>query len=344
MTTFPSSSRLSTRASRCRTTSWSASLQTRPAIVCLPVTPSSDALASVQIRPGTAADTRACHDLLWASIVDFGAHNGTPLAGSADDWWRNSEPVHRYLSDHNAEWWVAEVPSSRVIIGYARAIQREGLFELTEFFVRPGHQSAGVGRSLIERAFPIGRGEIRCIIATRDVRALGRYYRAGTVARFPILTLAGTPVGHGAGQSGDDLKAIRLEITDRGDAADIERAVVGFARDEAEFRWLLSTREAYIYRRGDRAIGLAVVGRDGAGPVAVLDPQHLPEILLHVEARAAALDVARLEIQVPSINEVAVRHLLARGFAIDPWINYLMSDRPFGRFDRYVGFSSAIIL
>jgi hypothetical protein len=47
---------------------------------------------------------------------------------------------------------------------------------------------------------------------------------------------------------------------------------------------------------------------------------------------------------VPSVNEVAVRHLLGRGFQIDPWINLLMSDRPFGQFDRFIGYGPPIFL
>jgi GNAT superfamily N-acetyltransferase len=53
---------------------------------------------------------------------------------------------------------------------------------LTEFFVLPDHQSRGIGRALIERAFPAGRGNVRSIIATSDVRAQARYYAAGAVA------------------------------------------------------------------------------------------------------------------------------------------------------------------
>jgi hypothetical protein len=41
---------------------------------------------------------------------------------------------------------------------------------------------------------------------------------------------------------------------------------------------------------------------------------------------------------------MAIRHLLGRGFHIDPWINVLMSNRPFGRFDRFIGFSPPIFL
>ncbi len=71
--------------------------------------------------------------------------------------------------------------------------------------------SRGVGRALIERAFPVGRGDVRSIIATTDVRALTRYYGADTAVRFPILTLVGAPETAGiAGPS--DVRSYRRRI------------------------------------------------------------------------------------------------------------------------------------
>jgi hypothetical protein len=63
-----------------------------------------------------------------------------------------------------------------------------------------------------------------------------------------------------------------------------------------------------------------------------------------VEARAHALGVKTLELQVPGPNAVAVRHLMGRGFRLDPWVNVLMSSRPFGQFDRFIGFGPPLFL
>jgi GNAT superfamily N-acetyltransferase len=281
---------------------------------------------------------------MWSSVTDFGARNGTPLQGTAAEWWASGEPLQRHLAARAAEWWVAEDPESGALLGYARSIARDGLFELTEFFVMPTRQSKGLGSALIVRAFPIGRGEVRSIIATTDTRALVRYYRAGTVARFPILTLEGAPdEADIAGDltprpldadSKDDLSAIR----------EIERSVLGYARDEDEIRWLLSDREGHLYGRAGTVIGFAFVGRGGSGPIAALEPADLPDILLHVEERALAVGLERLDLQVPAPNEVATRHLLDRGFSLDPWVNLLMSDRPFGRFDRVLTFGPPVFL
>src|SRR6266536_633671 len=52
--------------------------------------------------------------------------------------------------------------------------------------------------------------------------------------------------------------------------------------------------------------------------IAALDPADLPDILLHVEGRACALGPERLDLQLLAPNEVATRHLLGRGFRLDP--------------------------
>lgn len=294
------------------------------------------------IRRATPEDSRACQNLLWEAATDLGMRQGTPLTGTADEWWAGSEPLFRFLGEHAAEWWVAEGTEAGELIGYARSIQRGGLFELTELFVKPSAQSRGVGRALLERAFPAGRGDVRSIIATTDVRAQSRYYAAGTAARFAFYTLAREPT---PAEPATTLEPMRIKArADTSAIIEIERAVLGYPRGDAEVQWLTELREGWLYRRDGRAIGFAFVGTRGSGPVATLDPADQPDILLHVEGRAHALGAEKLELEVPSTNEVAVRHLLGRGFRIDPWFNLLMSDKPFGQFDRYIGFGPPIFL
>lgn len=303
---------------------------------------SANGNSTVAIRRGTPDDAEACHRLLWESATDFGARRGTPLAGSADDWWRSSEPLHRYMASHAAEWWVAEAPQSNELIGFARSIRRGAMVELTEFFVRPSQQSRGVGRALLERTFPTGGSELRSIIATTDVRALARYYAVDTVARFPMFTMGAEPIPT---EEQSSLTSVEAE-NDSAVAvvAAIESAVLGFSRGDSDIAWLLEQRECHLYKSDGTVVGFAFVGPAGAGPIAALEPSHLPDMLLHVESRAVAVGLETLELEVPAVNDVAVNHLLGRGFRIDPWINLLMSNHPFGQFDRFIGFSPPIFL
>jgi hypothetical protein len=91
-------------------------------------------------------------------------------------------------------------------------------------------------------------------------------------------------------------------------------------------------------------IGFSFLGRDGAGPMAALEPSDQPAILLHVEALARTIGLERLELQVPAPNAIAIRHLMGRRYRFDSWINFLMSDRPFGQFDRFIPFGPPLFL
>jgi GNAT superfamily N-acetyltransferase len=285
----------------------------------------------------------ACHTVLWHAITDLARRRNLPLEGTADQWWVNFEAEFTYLSRTAAEWWVAEDSATGLIVGYARSIERGGLLELTEFFVHPSQQARGLGRAMLSRAFPTGRGQVRSIIATTDVRALGCYYTADTAARFPMLTLTGAPA---EAEILGDLEIVRLDPmfpSSLDDVGTIERAVLGYGRSLTELRWILERREGYMYRRDGQAVGFAFVGKEGAGPIAALHADDLAAELLHVESRAHALGVERLSFQVPGVNAVAVCHLMGRGFRIEEWVNLLMSNRAFGQFDRFIAFSPTFL-
>ena len=47
---------------------------------------------------------------------------------------------------------------------------------------------------------------------------------------------------------------------------------------------------------------------------------------------------------MPAPNVIAIRHLLGRRFHLDPFVTYLMANRPFGQFDRYLGFTPPFVL
>ncbi len=274
-----------------------------------------------------------------AAVEDLFRRQGNRWSLDPEAFWTVLGPFLAHLAAHCAEWWVAEDPADGSLLGYARSVERGGLFELSEFFVRPDSQSAGLGTRLIERAFPRGRGEVRVIIATNDVRGLARYYGAGTVARFAMASLAGPPKRSAAG----DLEVVSATLDDIAELSAIEHAVVGYTRD-ADYPWLFAQREAYLYRRAGRAVAFAFFSETGQGPIAALQPVDQGAILLHLEGRAHALGMESISFEVPMHNEVAMRHLLARGFKIDAPLNLLMSSVPFGKFDRFISFAPAIVL
>ena len=300
----------------------------------------------VQVRQGTLGDNRACAAVLVAAINDLGRRNGSIDEASALDLdveWPRWRPFMDHVARTAAEFWVAEGPDGEPI-GYARSIDRDGVFELTEFFVRPGEQSQGVGRELLERAFPRGRGDLRLIIATTDIRALSRYLRADVVPRFPVVTFTG-PAREVALVDGLDVEPLDLD-RDMAAVHAVDDAVLGHRR-EVDHRWFAAEREGHRYLRDGRVVGYGYVGlpdRGGNGPFAVLDASDLPAVMSHAERRRHELGADEASFEVALHNRNAIDHLLGRGYRMDTFMTLVCSSEPFGRFEQYLFCAPGLIL
>ena len=287
---------------------------------------------NTSFRAATPHDSLACFELFIESVTDLGRRLGveTITGGSAavEVLW----PRRRALFDHMAatadHWWVAE--QQQRLAGYARSILRDGVRQLTEFFVRPGTQSAGVGRELLQRVFGEEDARARILLATPDTRALVRYLKAGMTAWFPVFHFHRKPRRL---TPDPELEAIRLTATPETmeQLAEIDREVLGFRRPE-EHRWLLTQRRGYWYRRNGRLLGYGYVG-SYSGPFAALEPGSLGPMLAHAESLAPP---EGLGVDVPLINRSALDYLLEAGYRMDPFVNYFMSRPALGTFDRYL--------
>ena len=98
--------------------------------------------------------------------------------------WLALQPWFDYVAMTNDQSWVA-CDDGRAI-GYARSTVRDGLQNLTEYFVLPSSQGQGVGGELLRRAFPNKGARRRSIHAANDMSAIVQYLRAGVYPRFPI--------------------------------------------------------------------------------------------------------------------------------------------------------------
>jgi GNAT superfamily N-acetyltransferase len=298
------------------------------------------------LRPGTAGDNRACFEVLRAAVNDLARRIGAEPFGEddPDGARRRFQPFSDHLTETAAEFWVAAATATGDVIGYGRSVERDGLFELAELFVRPDAQAAGIGRMLLERSFPPGRGNPRVIIATTDLRALSRYFRSGVVARAPIATFTGAAR---ATEPDTDLRIERVDQIPEVDAADaIDRAVLGHTRS-IDHKWFRTQRESYLYHRGDRIVGYGYVGLPdgaGSGPFAMLDPADLPAALMHAESRRAALGATEAAFDVGLDNRIAVPHLIERGYRMDQFLTLLLSSAPLGPLDGYVFTGPPLIL
>ncbi|MBL8055975.1 MAG: GNAT family N-acetyltransferase [Anaerolineales bacterium] len=291
----------------------------------------------ITYRPAGLADSRAVFEIFQRSILDLGQRlNVMAVTGGQDEavlagLWEERRSLYEHLARTAEHFWLAEADGQPV--GFARSIRRDGVRELTEFFVLPGQQSAGVGRELLERAFPAEGVRHRLINATTDQRAQARYLKAGVYPRFPVYYFARAP--EAAGGPGD------LEVEPLAAGAEalavlraIDGAVLGHTRD-ADHAWLLTDRAGFLYRRGGRPVGYGYVGFR-SGPFALLETRDFPAVLTQAETEAARQGHERFGVEVPMLNRAAVGHLLRRGFEFDAFFTLLMTDAPFGQFENYL--------
>ncbi|MGQ0604780.1 MAG: GNAT family N-acetyltransferase [Anaerolineales bacterium] len=288
-------------------------------------------------RPATHADSHACFNVFMTSILDFSARTGVMgVTGGADpnvlnELWGKRQSLFEHLAHTAHQFWVAENEGN--VIGYGRSILRDGVLELTEFFVLPGQQSAGVGRELLARAMPSANGaRHRVVIATTDTRAQARYLKAGVLPRFPVYNFSRQPEVVPL-ETELHFEPMAADETTLGVLRNIDRAVLGHTRDE-DHRWLMQDRRGLIYRRDGEVVGYGYEARR-CGPFALLDERDFPAVLAHFEREAAARG-EDFSLEVPMVNRVAVEYLLARGCQIDPFIALFMCDTPFGRFENYL--------
>jgi GNAT superfamily N-acetyltransferase len=294
-------------------------------------------MTGITLRPGTIDDSYDVFTLFEETLADLSRRLGVREQTSWQDpaalerMWQERRSLYEHLARTVAHFWVAEREGR--LVGFARSILRDGFLELTEFFIHPGEQSAGLGRELLARTFPAEGAGRRIIIASLDSRAQARYLKAGVYPTFPIYYFSRSPqaVTVTTDLSIEPMATTphTLEILGMLDQALLDH------RREADHQWLLSDRQGYLYYRGDQPVGYGYTGLRN-GPFALLNASDFPAVLAHAERTAAGVGRDHFGLEVPMVNRTAVNYLLGRGFQIDSFVALMMSDAPFGKFDQYI--------
>ena len=298
---------------------------------------------TISYRIGQMEDSQSVFEVFVKAIVDYSKRMGVMAITGGDDpdvleaLWQRRKSMFEFLAQDAAQFWVAERDGE--IIAYARSIEHEGLQELTEFFVAPGHQSAGVGNELLSRAFPKTEARYRTIIATLDERALYRYMKAGVYGRF-LFKYFYRKAEKVNVETDLTIELMRqdthIEAMNR-----IDRAIMSHTRQPIH-KWVKTTREGFIYKRNEEIVGYGYVG-SSSGPFAVLDDNDFPAVLAHAESLMAEQG-KEFGAQAPLINTKAIRYFIERKYQIDSFSAIFMSNVPFGKFENYLGFSPEFFL
>lgn len=237
------------------------------------------------------------------------------------------------LHDLSNEWIsILLVERDGNAIGFSRSILGDGVRQLTELFVLPGEQSGGIGRQLLQRAFPKGAAR-KSIIATTDIRAQALYLKVGVYPRFPLYYYSRQPEPVTV-NSDLDIEPIEVSPQTTQILADLDKKILGFSRD-ADHRWLLTDRGGYLYYRDGQPVGYGYLGVRN-GPFALLEIDDFPAVLAHAESLAAAQGRREFGLELPMVNQEAIDYLLGRGYKMHSFVAIMMNDKPLTNFENYI--------
>ncbi len=292
---------------------------------------------TITYRRATPDDDFTTFNICRRALEDFSRRNGVQAITGANDpetrkkLWEIRRPFWEHLSSTSDNYWIAELGGDAV--GYARSILREDHRELTEFFVLPERQSAGVGGELLKRAFPHDTHH-RSIIATPDLRAQARYLKAGVYTYMTELYFERTP---------EPVKFesdLRIETPDAHQAPleemnSIDKEIIGHRRG-VDHHFMMEDRKLHIYRRNDTFVGYGYLDKDLYGPFALIDEKDFPAVLAHAETWSYEAGASAVGFETPTVNKTAIEHLLKRGYHLEGFMGSIMSDEPFGMFTNYL--------
>jgi GNAT superfamily N-acetyltransferase len=262
------------------------------------------------IRQATEADLAAIHHIYYLNEVQGDLNPpppGAPLA-EASHILRTGTMI------------VAEQEGQ--VIGYAGAITRGRVRYLTDLFVHPEVQSAGLGKALLQRALPQDE-LIHCTMSSTDPRAQSLYIRSGMQPQWPHFNLR----WHGPLRAGLPNSPIEVLV---GEATDPEvivwdAQIGGRERAQDHAFWQGEQQSTLLWLRRDGVpIGYGYV-RTGMrsfwyptlcriGPIGILSPEDASEGVLAV-VRWACQRATIVRIDVPGPHP-ALAPLLAMGFHI----------------------------
>ena len=218
----------------------------------------------ITYRIATHKDNFTTFSISLKSLEDYGQRTGIMAITGGNDpeklnlLWDRRQPLWKHLSESCDQYWIAEKAAGKAV-GYAHSMLRGDHRELTEFFVLPNNQSAGVGKELLQRAFPHDSVH-RSIIATSDFQAMSRYLKEGG---YPFVTelyfeRVPEPVTVDSDLIFETPKNIPVTVQTLGE---IDLEILGHRRD-IDQKFLIQDRTLYFYKRNADVVGYGYISKD----------------------------------------------------------------------------------
>ncbi len=290
-----------------------------------------------ELREATLADIPAMLEVFFHAMEDLDQRRGRPLQA------RNAAPLemhfgHLLTTDPRSSY-VADDRGR--VIAFGVVMRRERVAFLSFLFVEPAWQRRRLGRAVLDACIS-GAGDVdyisTCAEADQPV-STGLYASAGLAPRTPLYLLRGTVAEHAL----PDLPAsvVRRPMAARA-VASLDRSLLGYERPEDHALWAQERDGALFLDQAGMVLGYGYAHRSGRlGPVAALDPSHLPAFIGYLLRLTPVLEGRQMV--VPGVAIGALRPLLLAGLRIDTTPAVYCSQGPGPRLDRYLPMSYALL-
>jgi GNAT superfamily N-acetyltransferase len=240
------------------------------------------------------------------------------------------------LKDDPSGLWVAE--ESAVLQGYGFSWTSGPLWFLADLFVRPGQQTSGIGRALIERTMKQADAHdasIRALITFAYNRvSLGLYMRLGLFPIVPLIELTG-PLPKATASLA--VMPIDADGKDAPLLEELDQSVLGLSRAKHHhYSAQRSDLNGYILKTTEnKPMGYLYISDAGRiGPVAVISAELMAQAVATGFAIAAKLNCPAVSAIIPGPCGSALSLALSSGLRIRrPMV--LLASRAFGDWDRY---------
>ena len=262
------------------------------------------------VRHAEAADAAAEHAVFCASVSELHrARNYQWTEPRLEDFARNRAHI---LATDPFRCWVAELRGR--VVGYTRAIVRDGTWFFASLFVDPAAQGRGIGRRLFDLA--VADAPSRRMTITDSIQPISNalYGTRGLLPIAPLVRLVGTA----SASSAAGVEPAEASIDD---LARVDRAAYGFERRIDHPYWA-SRWTRHAWARGGEIVGWSYRWPNGnIGPLAAVDADAAAEVF-----RAEVAMDPSASIEMPASARPMLFAALTGGLRIVPPMGLLLAS------------------
>jgi GNAT superfamily N-acetyltransferase len=304
----------------------------------------------LSFREGLVSDLETTFGLSERAMHDSAVKQGVMPASEAitdahisADWTRQHSIIEFIASQPGGRYLIAENSSGPV--GYARTVSFEGMEELTELMVLPDHQRRGIGRQLLDIAWPGDPSPEmgRVVVAAGSASDLSLYTGFGVMpvaGHWHMRQRAEVYLAHRAQEIDTTDPGVHALKADRAVAEwkRLEPSAVAHGRPELhEFFGRDRTCLATIDQDTGEATSLCWVSSDGdIGPAIARSPGDLvPVVLAALDRVAMTQEPEHLSVFTTTLAWWLLRRLRTLGFSVY-WPSWVLCSVPLPGLDRYM--------